>query len=387
MAKDFSDVYEAIRIAEKEKRPEDVAKLAAYLETESAKRSEADTYDPKDQMSYLTGAGIGTGATTIGPYVAKKGMSAIEKAKAPAASVTVQSAPGSALADIEEATTKGLSNEITQQTRTAQRAARTEDTSKILAELKAKGLPVNPKLIAELETQYARPGSGILLPVERAKEIAAAEDAAKIAAANPPKASLGQRVLQQLHTPTAATSGLSNAANFVKGITDYRIPFTGIQTGPLLGRALSGLGAGIQGTDAWNRHVIGDDTGAAISGIGAIGTAATALPGWPAKAIGTGVGLSAEAVNSYRDAMRKGHITHGAPENYGNVDVMGSSYSKGGSIDIPTMAREILNHHLESKKPKPAPTPKRKKHTIYTLPPGLSKEEFMYLCNGGHVEY
>lgn len=35
--KDFSDIYEAIRTADKEGRADDVAKLTAYLEAESAK--------------------------------------------------------------------------------------------------------------------------------------------------------------------------------------------------------------------------------------------------------------------------------------------------------------------------------------------------------------
>jgi hypothetical protein len=55
------------------------------------------------------------------------------------------------------------------------------------------------------------------------------------------------------------------------------------------------------------------------------------------------------------------------------------------------MAKEIMQHHLNYKRggnvaPQPQPEPKRKLHTIHTLPAGLSKEEFMYLCNGGHVD-
>jgi hypothetical protein len=321
MAKDFSDVYEAIRLAEKENRKEDVAKLVAYLETESAKVSEEDTYDPKNLVSSGAYAGAGAGAGAAGPVLVKKGMEAVEKSKqaavAPKSTATTSGAVGSALADIEEATTKGLSNEVTQQTRTAQRAARTDEMSKILAELKAKGIPVNPNLLAEMPTQVARPGSGLLLPVEKAKEIAAGEDAAKAAAAaaNAPK-----------------TSKLANVANFIKGATDFKIPFTQIQTGPLLGRGLVGAGSGLQFADMFNRKEMGDTTGAAISGIGGLGTAASLIPYLPARVIGTGVGLTAEAVNAYRDAMRRGNVTHGAPENYGNTDAMGNMYAQGGLV-------------------------------------------------------
>lgn len=318
--KDFSDIYEAIRTADKEGRADDVAKLTAYLEAESAKVSEEeDTYDPKNLVSSGAYAGAGAGSAVVGPAIAKKGMEAVEKSKQAAAmpksAVTVSGVPGSALADIEEATTKGLSNEVTQQTRTAQRAARTENMSKILAELKAKGVPVNPNLLAEAPAQVARPGSGILLPVERAKEIAAGEDAAKAAAAaaNAPK-----------------TSKLANVANFIKGATNFRIPFTQTYTGPLLGRGLVGAGSGMQFADMLNRNEMGDTTGAAISGIGGLGTAASLFPYMPARVLGTGVGLTAEAINAYRDAMRRGNVTHGAPENYDNVDAMGNTYAQGG---------------------------------------------------------
>ena len=319
MARDFSDVYEAIRAAEKEGRTEDVAKLVAYLEAESAKPSKEDTYDPKDIVPSSVGAGAGAGSAVIGPAMVKKGMEAVEKSKKAAAAAPSSGASmaGSALADIEEATTKGLSNEITQQTRTAQRAARTDEMSKILAELKAKGLPVNPNLLAEAPAQVARPGSGILLPVEKAKEIAAAEDVAKAAAAaaNAPKPSM-----------------LSNAANFVKGISDYRIPFTSIHTGPLLGRGLVGAGSGMQFADMLNRREMGDTTGAVISGLGGLGTAASLLPYMPARVVGTGVGLTAEAVNAYRDAMRRGDVVHTAPQDYSRTDAMGNMYAQGGLV-------------------------------------------------------
>ena len=333
MAKDFSDVYEAIRAAEKEGRKEDVAKLVAYLETESAKPSEEDTYDPKNLVSSLTGSGVGAGSAVIGPAIIKKGVEAVKKTPA-ASSVTVSAAPGSALAGIDEATTKGLSNEVTQQTRTAQRAARTEEMSKIMAELKAKGIPVNPNLLAEVGTQVARPESGILLPVEEARKIATTEDAARVAtaAANAPK-----------------TSMLSNAANFVKGITDYRIPFTNIQTGPILGRGLVGAGSGLQFADMLNRREMGDTTGAVISGIGGLGTAASLIPYLPARVVGGGVGMAAEAVNAYRDAMRRGDAGQVGPEYNGTMDTMGGMYAQGGLAHLAAGGSVMPNFNLDVK--------------------------------------
>jgi hypothetical protein len=323
--------------------PEDDLPKNLVPQSDLPKDLTEETYDPREKVGSVMPAAGGAAAAAIGPSIVKKGTEAIKKGRAAAPVVASSAAaPGSALADIEQAMTKGLSNEITQQTRTAQRAARTEDMSKILAELKAKGVSVDPKLLAQLPSQYARPESGVLLNVETAKDIAAAEDAAK-AAANVSK-----------------TSKLADTINFLKGAVDYRIPFTQIRTGPLLGRGLVGAGAGIQGADAYNRAIEGDIPGSVISGLGAVGTASSLLPYAPAKVIGAGVGLSAEAINAYRDAMRKGKIEHGAPEDYSRTDAMGNMYAQGG---------------------------RTKKFTIRTLPPGLTKEEFVHLCKGGHVEY
>lgn len=157
----------------------------------------------------------------------------------------------------------------------------------------------------------------------------------------------------------ALPGGASDVANFARGVYDYKLPFIG-GLGSLAGRSLIGAGAGMQGAEAYNRAVEGDVPGAVISGIGGLGTAATLLPFAPAKVLGTGVGLSAEAINAYRDAMRKGNITHGAPEDYSRTDTMGNMYAHGGHA---------------------------KKYNINTLPAGLTKEQFEYLCKGGHVEY
>jgi hypothetical protein len=50
------------------------------------------------------------------------------------------------------------------------------------------------------------------------------------------------------------------------------------------------------------------------------------------------------------------------------------------------MAKEIMQHHLNYRKGGNVKPKHKPKYTINTLPAGLSKEEFMYLCNGGHVD-
>ena len=56
------------------------------------------------------------------------------------------------------------------------------------------------------------------------------------------------------------------------------------------------------------------------------------IPWAPAKVVGGGLGLSAEAINAYRDAMRKGRIEHGAPEDYERTTSIGDPYAVGGLV-------------------------------------------------------
>ena len=123
--------------------------------------------------------------------------------------------------------------------------------------------------------------------------------------------------------------------------------------------------------DAHNRYKNEDYVGAGISAVGGLGSLATMIPHPIPRAVGTGLALGAPALNFAIDKA--------------------SGKADGGSVDMPTMAKEIMQHHLNYKRggnvaPQPQPEPKRKLHTIHTLPAGLSKEEFMYLCNGGHVD-
>jgi hypothetical protein len=120
--------------------------------------------------------------------------------------------------------------------------------------------------------------------------------------------------------------------HFVQGVSEYKLPFIG-KVGPLAGHLVGGAAAGSQGVDAYNRYQQGDTTGSIISGVGALGTGVATLPTPPIiKGIGAGVGLSAEAINAYRDAVARGDIEHGAPENPEQTTPMGSTYATGGLV-------------------------------------------------------
>lgn len=324
----MDELYEALRVAEAEGRKDDVARLAAYIEEQSAKQ-EPPQQDVREEVPKAIGAGAGA---VLGPLTAGGVQSGINQIKAgrvqPLPSLSVphptELAPGASAVD--EAIGKGTSNAFTQHTREAQLSQRQKGVAQTLQQLKAQGVPVNPNLLAEMPTQYAMPGSGIHINVDTARQLEQERAAGK---ALPKNATMAQKFASKI-SPNLG----QDVANFAKGVSEYKLPF-GVKAGPLLGRMLGGAATGMQGIDAYNRAQQGDTTGSVISGIGAAGTGVSTLPvPLPAKAIGAGVGLSAEAINAYRDALRKGQIVHGAPENYENVDPMGNAYATGGLVHL-----------------------------------------------------
>ena len=74
---------------------------------------------------------------------------------------------------------------------------------------------------------------------------------------------------------------------------------------PYVGRGLAGAGAGFQGVDAYNRLQQGDIPGAAISGLGALGSAASFIPTPMTRFGGAAVGVGAEMLNQYLDSLKK----------------------------------------------------------------------------------
>jgi len=91
-------------------------------------------------------------------------------------------------------------------------------------------------------------------------------------------------------------------------------------------------GAGYAGVDMYNRGKTGDTTGENIAMVGALGSLASMAPHPLVKGVGTGVALSAEALNAYRDKLRRGEIVHGGAQQ--NVDASGNAYSTGGLVHL-----------------------------------------------------
>ncbi len=74
---------------------------------------------------------------------------------------------------------------------------------------------------------------------------------------------------------------------------------------PYVGRGVAGAGAGFQGVDAYNRFQQGDYPGAAISGLGALGSAASFIPTPVTRIGGPAIGIGAELLNQYLDSLKK----------------------------------------------------------------------------------
>jgi hypothetical protein len=208
-------------------------------------------------------------------------------------------------------------------------------------------------------------------------------------------------------------------------IEDVSIPGGGFarQSFRAAGRGGLGFGAGYEGAEAYNKAVEGDlgaaiphassalgygallatnpkikGAGAVLAGLPLVGKYfagdAQAAPMSKEDVTGTGFDLATSLLGPASLALAPSQLgdstlrQNRSNERYrpGMNVLQGSKLdpeklAEGGSPDTKTMAAEIIQHHLDSKKPK------HKKLTIHDLPSGLSKEQFTHLCNGGHVEY
>jgi hypothetical protein len=295
MSRDFSDVYEAIRTAESENRPDDVKKLTEYLNTESSKDVGEPVLDKRDLKSTLGGAAIGSTTAVVGVPFAKAGIKEISKSKAGVPVVGAFDEVPQARSAFER-TIQGGMDEASGTTGRARQTAYNEFThgvserakaqQQVLKELSDKGIIGAKKLASAADTVgYGATPSGVLVR----PEALAAE-----AKAMP----MGQKITQGIKSLP------QDIAAFGKGVANYRLPIIG-SVGPMIGRSLAGAGAGIQGVDAMNRFAQDDYLGGTISGIGSVGSSAMLLPHPIAKGAGFAVGAGAEALNAYLDYLKQ----------------------------------------------------------------------------------
>jgi hypothetical protein len=117
---------------------------------------------------------------------------------------------------------------------------------------------------------------------------------------------------------------------------------------PWLGRGLAGAGAGFQGADAYNRFQQGDYPGATISGLGALGSAASFIPTPMTRFGGAAIGLGAEALNTYLDSLKKKVEGMGAPVPAAPVQgplsqTAPQGMAEGGGVKLPGKLGKLKN--------------------------------------------
>lgn len=107
--------------------------------------------------------------------------------------------------------------------------------------------------------------------------------------------------------PRLEREAMANRSTGQKMLARTPKPLQGIVSAPMgvIGRGAIGLGAGLQGSDALNRYKAGDTSGAVISGLGALGTAAAMIPHPVTRIGGTAIGLGAEGLNTFLDYLKK----------------------------------------------------------------------------------
>ncbi len=169
-----------------------------------------------------------------------------------------------------------------------------------------------------------------MLQLEAAKK---AEDARRAAALAP------TGLMAKMPEPVQAASRfLGGAAQ--SGLTPY------------LGRAVAGGGAGYQGFDAYNRFQQGDYPGAAISGLGALGSAAAFVPTPLTRFGGSAVGIGAEMLNMYLDSLKKKVEGVGAPA-AASAPASAPGMAKGGRTGALESIAKKTKGFLESTPLKP----------------------------------
>jgi len=107
--------------------------------------------------------------------------------------------------------------------------------------------------------------------------------------------------------PRLEKEAMANRSTGQKMLANTPKPLQGLVSKPMgvIGRGVVGLGAGLQGSDALNRYKAGDTSGAVISGLGALGTAAAMIPHPVTRIGGTAIGLGAEGLNTFLDYLKK----------------------------------------------------------------------------------
>lgn len=325
MAKDYSDIYEAIRVADKEGRVEDVKRLSDYLEEQA--RLDRSTMTPKELSigeklpSELIGAGsaaVGaTGKGVMAGYNAMKNAEAKRTADAISQALAKQFVQGTSMPT--QPTVGGVP--VTPGAAQGSGAARWNAKlganfagAQMDAESLARGKALNE--IISQGGEFAggsRTPAGIVLPPS-------ATPLPGAPAQTPKQAPLS--LLQRLYQ--GGGNMLTKAGQAVAPVIEKA---ASIAT-PIIGWG----GAGYNLADAYNRYQIGGVPDALLP-LSAAGSGITAM-----RAKDPRVAVPAAAytvlepmIQDYWDKVKRGEIKHEAPD-YSHSDSMGNQYATGGLV-------------------------------------------------------
>lgn len=177
------------------------------------------------------------------------------------------------------------------------------------------------------------------------------------------------RSINDFLAPTPATSGLG-----------HRIT-AGLAHG--VGRAVAGGSAAYQGVDAYNRLISGDTPGAALSGVGAVGSAAALIPTPITRVGGAILGALPLTRNLVGDANAADLPSAG-------FDIATAAMGPAGMAFMPS---ELGNATL---RPEPRGrsvlegstlSPSEREPNTRSLIPGLAQGGLVYLAEGGMPDY
>jgi hypothetical protein len=337
MARDYSDIYEAIRVADKEGRVEDVAKLSSYLDEQM--RLDRSNLTPKDlplsqkvspELAGVAGAGTGAmvkGATSgynaFRNAEAKRTADAISQALAKQFVQNTSLPPQQTVAGIP--VTPGAAQGSGAANWNAQLGSNFAGAQMDKASL-ARGKALNE--VIGLGGEFAggsRTPAGIVLPPSATPLPGAPLPSAP--AATPPQAPLS--ALQRLY---------QGGGNMLSRAGQAMAP--AIQKAAGIAMPIVGWGGvGYNAADAYNRGNLGEGFSEKAQRmalpLSATGAGVTAMlsknprVGIPAAAYTAVVPF----IQDYLDKVKRGEIRHEAPDN-DNMDQMGNPYAMGGLVSL-----------------------------------------------------
>jgi hypothetical protein len=249
------------------------AELAHITQAITPKASvEVRGANPEDLINPLTPTIAGAIAGEIAGPIINKGVEAVRKG-APAAGAAF-GAPGS---------TSGAAPGQKYAAKTGYGSGPGYTVQEVVEHQKAQAKPIGSGKISGKIAGNTPMNIDKMMQLEAAQKAEAARRAAALAPTG---------MMSKMPAPVQA------AGRFVGGATQSGVA-------PWLGRGLAGAGVGFQGADAYNRFQKGDYPGAAISGIGALGSAASFIPHPATRVGGASIGIGAEALNAYLDRLKE----------------------------------------------------------------------------------